>query len=579
MIAELPQIDPMYQYSLDYCKKLVSIVVSGSPSHPTFEEHLDHLRAAITDTSYSAVCRGIFNRHKTVYSLLICAAIQRGSGKISEIEWTFFNRASALVRSEPPKQPEECYFIPSLTWALLDALDRVVPAMTGLLEDFSVKPHAWKKWYSYKEPQNEEPPNSEQGGINWPEKLNSFQKMLLLRTCREEKMLFALTHFVAKEMGEHYVTAPPLNLQAALDDSNPCTPIIFILSQGSDPTEGFLKWADEAMNRKVRSISLGQGQEKPAKLLIESGKKAGDWVLLQNCHLGKSFMPMLHEIVAGLENDKSVKDDFRLWLTSMPATYFPVPVLQMSVKLTNEAPSGMKANLARCYTSIKEEDLSYFENGSAKDKPPFPECSRSHAFKKLLFGACFFHSLVLERKKFGPLGWNVKYEWNDTDINTSTKWLRLFIEENDEIPWDSMLYIIGMFKLFSYTTTTTTTPLPPPQTGEINYGGRVTDPIDRRTLHSILRTYFVKDILEDSYKFSDSGVYRAPQSGDLELYKEFIKNLPRMDEPEVFGMHENASLTFQLQESQSLLKTVVHVQPRYVFVKIVLLLLIEFIKK
>ena len=399
-----------------------------------------------------------------------------------------------------------------------------------------MKDTAWQAWFALKEPHSSPLPNADMGGVDWERTLTPFQKLLMLRCCREEKMLFALTSYVAKEMGETYVTAPPLDMGRALADSAASIPIIFILSQGSDPTDGFMKWAEETHGRKVRSISLGQGQEKPAKLLIDSGKKAGDWVLLQNCHLGKSFMPGLLDIVVNLESDKQLRDDFRLWLTSSPATYFPVPILQTSIKLTNEAPSGMKANLLRNYSNIREEELCCFDG----DSNDFNECSKSHAFKKLLFGASFFHALILERKKFGPLGWNVLYEWNDTDISTSVKWLSLFIKESNEIPWDSLLYIVG----------------------EINYGGRVTDPIDRRALHSILRRFFTPEILKEAYAFSESGIYRAPPSGGLSAYTSYIKSLPRVDEPEVFGMHENASIRYQLQESRELLKSVLIVQPR-----------------
>eukprot|EP01064_Diplonema_japonicum_P034413 TRINITY_DN7114_c0_g1_i1.p1 TRINITY_DN7114_c0_g1~~TRINITY_DN7114_c0_g1_i1.p1 ORF type:complete len:4107 (+),score=1152.60 TRINITY_DN7114_c0_g1_i1:350-12322(+) len=538
VIADLPAIDPMYQYSLDYFKKLVSLVVAASPAHDNFDVHLNALRELITEASYSAVCRGLFNRHKTVYSLLICSAIKRGSGEISAAEWMYFNRASALVASELPSKPVSCGFVADQTWGMMDALQRMVPAWEGLLKDVDTKPQTWMNWLSHKEPQDESVPNAENGGVDWEADLSIFQKLLLLRCCREEKMLFALTSYVAKEMGDLYITAAPLDLKRALADSSSMIPIIFILSQGSDPTDGFMKWAEESEGRRVKSISLGQGQEKPARALIEAGKKAGDWVLLQNCHLGKSFMPSLLEIVNGLEADKTLKDDFRLWLTSSPATYFPVPVLQNSIKLTNEAPSGLKANLKRCYVGMSPEEVTYFDNPA--NQKEFESCSASHAFKKLLFGLTFFHSLILERKKFGPLGWNVKYEWNDTDITTSVKWLKLFILENKEIPWDSMLYIIG----------------------EINYGGRVTDPIDRRILHSALRRFFIGDILDDSYVFSESGIYKAPTDGPHGAYLDFINSLPRIDEPEVFGMHENANLRYQLQESQELLKAVLMVQPK-----------------
>lgn len=71
-------------------------------------------------------------------------------------------------------------------------------------------------------------------------------------------------------------------------------------------------------------------------LVVTECVRAG---LLQNCHLAKSWMPQLERIVEGLaENEKGLDANFRLWLTAMPCTYFPIPVLQNGVKLTNEPP-------------------------------------------------------------------------------------------------------------------------------------------------------------------------------------------------------------------------------------------------
>lgn len=59
--------------------------------------------------------------------------------------------------------------------------------------------------------------------------------------------------------------------------------------------------------------------------------------MLQNCHLGKSFMPKLEELITGLSLEGlEFNNEFRLFLTSMPCDYFPVTILQNSLKLTNE---------------------------------------------------------------------------------------------------------------------------------------------------------------------------------------------------------------------------------------------------
>ena len=96
--------------------------------------------------------------------------------------------------------------------------------------------------------------------------------------------------------------------------------------------------------------------------------------------------------VEGFPLQDAMNDAFRLFLTSMPAKYFPVPVLQAAVKMTFEPPKGMRANLKGTWAAMTQAD---FEDINDKVEE----------WKKLLFGLTFFHAVVQERRKFGPLGW------------------------------------------------------------------------------------------------------------------------------------------------------------------------------
>ena len=150
---------------------------------------------------------------------------------------------------------------------------------------------------------------------------------------------------------------------------------------------------------------------------------------------------------------------------------------------------------------------------------------------------------IQERRKFGPIGWNIRYEFNTSDVECSMMTMRMFLSEQEQIPWPALEFVIG----------------------QINYGGRVTDDLDRRCLMSILRQYITPKVLTENYKLTPSGTYYIPSDGDLESYREYIKTLPATEAPEVFGMHPNANIVFQLQETRRLVDTILSIQVGFAY--------------
>lgn len=97
---------------------------------------------------------------------------------------------------------------------------------------------------------------------------------------------------------------------------------------------------------------------------------------------------------------------------------------------------------------------------------------------------------------------------------------------------------------------------------EANYGGRVTDPKDRRLIKIILRDFYTPDILDEEYKFSESGKYFVPPVGDVASFQEYIQSLDRNDPTEIFGMHPNAAITSAIIETNFICNTVLSLLPR-----------------
>ena len=307
------------------------------------------------------------------------------------------------------------------------------------------------------------------------EGLKEFEKLMILRCLRLDKMIPAVMKFVDSGLGAKFIDPPPFDLANIYKDSTCTIPLIFVLSPGSDPFASLILLAG-TMNKEIQQISLGQGQGPNAQNLINTGLKDGTWVVLQNCHLAVSWMPSLEKICEDLKEMDKIHPESRLWLTSYPSDAFPTSILQNGVKMTNEPPKGLRANIVGSF--LKDPIVSdEFFNG----------CAQPEAFKKLMYSLCFFHAVIQERRKFGPVGWNIPYEFNDSDLRICVRQLKLFLDEDvSRIDLDALKYL----------------------TGECNYGGRVTDDRDRRVIKYILTDFYCEEMITDSsYKFTEDSVY------------------------------------------------------------------------
>lgn len=358
----------------------------------------------------------------------------------------------------------------------------------------------------------------------WDQSLDEFEKMIVLKALRSDKLVPAIQDWVTLKKGKEFVDPPTFDLGECYKDATVTNPLIFVLSPGSDPVADFKRFAEEqGFGKRYDQISLGQGQGPKAQKMIENFSKSGGWVLLMNCHLAISWMPELEGIVEKLGDD--LNKDFRLWLTSMPTPAFPISILQNGIKMTLEPPTGLRSNLLRTYYTMDDKELN--------------DCKKPNEFKKLLFGFSLFHAIVQDRRKFGAIGWNIAYEFTNEDLFVCKKQLKIFLDEYKDIPY-KVINFLG---------------------AEINYGGRVTDDKDVRLIKTILKNYILPEALRDGHKFSESGIYYSPAAGEQADYINYIKTLPLNPAPEAFGLHENAEITTSEGISRTLLETLLSIQP------------------
>lgn len=247
-------------------------------------------------------------------------------------------------------------------------------------------------------------------------------------------------------------------------------------------------------------------------------------------------MPALERLCEGPSmKPANAHPSFRLWISSYPSPTFPVSILQSAVKLTTESPDGLRQNILDSY--LKEP---------VSDEKFFVSCRKSAQLKALTFGLAFFHALVQERRLFGPLGWNIPYGWNDSDFRISARQLHMFLDESPggaaasaednaaNIPYKALNYIIG----------------------EVNYGGRVTDDWDRRTLVALLAQFITPQIHTPGYALSASGLYVVPPEGPYQSYVDYIKQFPLQGAPELFGLHANADISKEQSQTSALFSAI-----------------------
>jgi dynein heavy chain len=160
---------------------------------------------------------------------------------------------------------------------------------------------------------------------------------------------------------------------------------------------------------------------------------------------------------------------FRLWLTTNPTNQFPLGILQKALKVVTEPPDGLGQNIKGTYSKLTDDI--------------FEGCPKVE-FKPMLYVLSFFHAVIQERKKFGKIGWNVSYDFNESDYRISYRLISLYltkahVDQEEDLPWDTLRYLIG----------------------EAMYGGRVTDNFDRRVVTCYLLEYLGEFLFDGNSTF------------------------------------------------------------------------------
>nr|XP_032294976.1 dynein heavy chain 9, axonemal [Drosophila virilis] len=523
VLTDLNRINPIYKFSLKSFMNVFRQAIAVAPDSKSYEKRVLHLVDSITLQTYRYTLRGLFEADKLTFTSHLTLRIMIAAEQVAKDETDFL-----LRYPHDPNTLSPLDFVGRSAWGGIKSL-ALVEHFYGIDKDMENYTKRWRKFMASDAPEREQFPGE------WKHR-SPLQKLCIVRALRPDRMTYAMAQFVEQTMGRAYAEVQTPPFVAIFKELNAATPAFFILSPGVDPIrdverhgqqQGFHADAGTLIN-----ISLGQGQELLAEEAIEQALASGQqWVILQNIHLVVNWLPTLEKLIERivLQSESQGDSNFRLFISAEPAPdpqYHVIPqgILESSLKVVNEPPAGMAANLHKAWDNFSQDTLE--------------TCTQEAEFKSILFALCYFHAVAGERRKFGPQGWNKVYPFNIGDLTISASVLHNYLEGSNRIPWEDLRYLFG----------------------EIMYGGHITDDWDRRLCQTFLEELLQQDLIDGDFELCPG--FPAPPNLEFEGYHDYITEMLPEESPLLYGLHPNAEIGFLTSASEQLLRTIFELQPR-----------------
>ncbi|XP_017783105.1 PREDICTED: cytoplasmic dynein 2 heavy chain 1 [Nicrophorus vespilloides] len=486
----------LYFAAANFAKKNVLYSISVSSFTTLFLMSLPSTEGLNTDNYshkimiqnlYNYMGRGIFKGDRLTFLMHLIHRMFPENIPITE--WNFF-LGNAIVGGKSQFDRS------SLSWLPEQQLSQVLILQMTLPQVFNnLQLNDGNLWKSFMETGDAE--------TNIPKhcKLSEFEKVITIQALRPDRLYSAMCHFVLQMTGIQNLNLDVMRLAQVYKETTSSQPILLITTSGNDPSLEIKELAANIVNSdKYTEISMGEGQESKAISMLNNSVQFGHWLTLKNLHLVTSWLPILCQHLQSMEPHPN----FRLWLVTESHDNFSSVLAENSLKISYEAPAGIKSNLMKLYSTYGKEYLEKLNTNTSK----------------FFFVLACVHAILQERRNYIPQGWSKWYEFSDLDFST-------MVNLSEEL-WQSQIqwkYIIGW------------------SIGAV-YGGRIDKKQDLTVLESYLRQYFNDEVL--SHRWKPLGLNQSlPSVPNYQDYINIINQLQNKDVPAYFGLPQNVDKSWE----------------------------------
>lgn len=496
LIEDLKHVSHMYQFSLPvFLAQFKKILEVRETSNSSVEQRISLLTQRLQQVVFRFILRSLFKADRLTFALHYVHGLFPQA--VDSAEWSLF-------RGESTIEPDARIAVPA--WISTDRMQAtqqflsVCPSLANALglENFGT----WDRWHHSGTPEAKLPDAVHS-------KLSAFQRLLTVQALRPDRIESAMSVFVCEMLGMSSLAPASGQLMEIYENESSATEyILMVTTPGADPSQELEEFARSVVGAdNFAALPMGGDQAEAAITMVRSAARSGGWVCLKNMHLVVGWIPELEKEL----NNLTPTAGFRLWLTTEPHRNFSVMLLRSSLKVTYEAPPGLRANLTRTY------------EGWAS---PFVEKGQPMR-AQLLFVLSWFHAVVQERRTYIPAGWRKFYEFSPSDLRIGVDILESAIAraEGKQLQWD---YIHGLLELAVY-------------------GGKIDDVYDINVLRTYIENFFNLEVLSANGA-SGKRLTRSvavPKSARFTDYTELIAGLGHSDTPLLFGLPDNIDRAVQ----------------------------------